>query len=229
ALVGRLAGSQAGVGVAELADPPGTSALLAKATAAVAAGAVALLAVSGSGDRPRSQHGLATPHPPALETRADTGERATTVHGTGPMARVQAPGEADTPLPGDDRTGPSEPHAVSRSVTRTQRSPSRVAPDQPGGPGRTRSEDDESGGRETHEREKLDESAGALDEESWDDDDLDAGTAEPEDDGPAFAAAAAVPDPSDDDDDDAAEDTPAAANTPAEVETVDDDLDDTSD
>ncbi len=51
ALVGRIAGSQASVRVAELMDPP-SSALMAKATAAVAAGAVALFAVTGppSGD-----------------------------------------------------------------------------------------------------------------------------------------------------------------------------------
>jgi RNA polymerase sigma factor (sigma-70 family) len=75
-LLGRLAGSQAGPRVAELVDPPGTSALLAKATATVAAGAVAVVAVTTPGDRLRSPHAHARPHPPALESRADAGGRS---------------------------------------------------------------------------------------------------------------------------------------------------------
>jgi RNA polymerase sigma factor (sigma-70 family) len=76
ALAGRMAGSKAGVTVAELADPPGTSALVAKATAAVAAGAVALLAVSAPGDRLRSPHAHARTKPPALDRRADAATRS---------------------------------------------------------------------------------------------------------------------------------------------------------
>jgi RNA polymerase sigma factor (sigma-70 family) len=64
ALVGRIAGSQATVRVAELMDPP-SSALMAKATAAVAAGAVALFAVTG----PPSGDGAKVP-------QADAAERA---------------------------------------------------------------------------------------------------------------------------------------------------------
>jgi RNA polymerase sigma factor (sigma-70 family) len=64
ALVGRIAGSQASVRIAELMDPP-SSALMAKATAAVAAGAVALFAVTG----PPSGEGAKVP-------RADAAERA---------------------------------------------------------------------------------------------------------------------------------------------------------
>jgi RNA polymerase sigma factor (sigma-70 family) len=69
ALVGRLAGSQAGR-VAELADPPATSAVLAKATATAAAGAVALLAVGSTpGERPYAPRADA---PRADTPRADT-------------------------------------------------------------------------------------------------------------------------------------------------------------
>jgi RNA polymerase sigma factor (sigma-70 family) len=78
ALVGRLAGSKAGATVAELGDPPGTSALAAKATAAVAAGALALLAVSGTpaGDRAQLPQAEAGTGPPRLEHRADRGGRS---------------------------------------------------------------------------------------------------------------------------------------------------------
>jgi len=71
ALLGRLAGSQAGVRITELSDSPGLSALLAKTTAGVAAGTVALLAVNAPGDRVRVPHPEAKPRPPALESRAD--------------------------------------------------------------------------------------------------------------------------------------------------------------
>jgi RNA polymerase sigma factor (sigma-70 family) len=67
ALVGRIAGSQASVRIAELMDPP-SSALMAKATAAVAAGAVALFAVTGpptgdGGKVPRAEAAEQTPAP----------------------------------------------------------------------------------------------------------------------------------------------------------------------
>ena len=71
ALVARLASSPAGIRAAELADPPGTSALLTKAAATVAAGSLALLALSAPGDRLRAPHGAARANPPVLESRAD--------------------------------------------------------------------------------------------------------------------------------------------------------------
>jgi RNA polymerase sigma factor (sigma-70 family) len=48
----------------------------AKATAAVAAGTVALLAVNSPGDRVRVPHAEAKPSPPVLESRADAGRSA---------------------------------------------------------------------------------------------------------------------------------------------------------
>jgi RNA polymerase sigma factor (sigma-70 family) len=119
ALVGRVAGSQASVRIAELVDPPGTSALTAKATAAVAAGAVALLAVSGPGDRLTSPHAHATPQPPALErgagapedpgrgaaARADLGESRSVSRD--PSARQQSGRGAgrNAMVPGDSPAG----------------------------------------------------------------------------------------------------------------------------
>jgi RNA polymerase sigma factor (sigma-70 family) len=78
ALVGRVAGSQATMRVAEIMDPP-ASALVAKATAAVAAGAVALLAVNGppTGDGGNVSRAEAGPRPPAVEVRPHTGKRST--------------------------------------------------------------------------------------------------------------------------------------------------------
>ena len=78
ALVGRIAGSQASVRIAELIDPPGT-ALMAKATAAVAAGAVALFAVTGpptgdGGTVPRAEAGA---RPQAAQERHDALEPST--------------------------------------------------------------------------------------------------------------------------------------------------------
>jgi RNA polymerase sigma factor (sigma-70 family) len=70
ALVVRLVGSQPAVRAVELADPPGTSALVAKATAAVAAaGAVAVFAVTGTplSERARVPHAEARVQPPALD------------------------------------------------------------------------------------------------------------------------------------------------------------------
>jgi RNA polymerase sigma factor (sigma-70 family) len=78
ALVARMAGSQAGVRVAELMDPPGTGALMAKASAALAAGAVAVLAVSGppSGDGNRVPRAEAGTRQPAAKERPSAGERS---------------------------------------------------------------------------------------------------------------------------------------------------------
>jgi RNA polymerase sigma factor (sigma-70 family) len=72
ALVGRIAGGQASMRIAELIDPP-SSALIAKATAAVAAGAVALFAVTGppSGDGGGFSRADAGATPPAGQERAE--------------------------------------------------------------------------------------------------------------------------------------------------------------
>jgi RNA polymerase sigma factor (sigma-70 family) len=78
ALVGRIAGSQASVRIAELMDPP-SSALMAKATAAVAAGAVALFAVTGppSGDGGKVPGAEAAQRAPATaQDRAEAGARS---------------------------------------------------------------------------------------------------------------------------------------------------------
>jgi RNA polymerase sigma factor (sigma-70 family) len=77
-LVGRIAGSQASVRIAELMDPP-SSALMAKATAAVAAGAVALFAVTGppSGDGPKVPRAEAADGAPATaQDRGEAGARS---------------------------------------------------------------------------------------------------------------------------------------------------------
>ena len=78
ALVVRLVGSQPAVRAVELADPPGTSALVAKATAAVAAaGAVAVFAVTGTpvSERARVPHAEARVQPPALDRGGDADRR----------------------------------------------------------------------------------------------------------------------------------------------------------
>jgi RNA polymerase sigma factor (sigma-70 family) len=72
-LVGRLANSPAGVRMAEMGDPSGTSALFAKGASAVAASALALLAVSGSADHGRAPLADARANPPAQESRAAGG------------------------------------------------------------------------------------------------------------------------------------------------------------
>jgi RNA polymerase sigma factor (sigma-70 family) len=98
ALVGRIAGSQASVRIAELMDPP-ASALMAKATAAVAAGAVALFAVTGppTGDGGKVQRADASPRAPAAQDRAQAGARS------GPTA---ARTEAASETRGDDKSKP---------------------------------------------------------------------------------------------------------------------------
>jgi RNA polymerase sigma factor (sigma-70 family) len=77
ALVARMVGSQPAVRAVELADPPGTSALLAKATAAAAAGAVAVVAVTGTpvSDRARVPHAEARVQPPGLDRGRDADRR----------------------------------------------------------------------------------------------------------------------------------------------------------
>ena len=97
ALVGRIAGGQAGVRIAELIDPP-SSALIAKATAAVAAGAVALFAVTGphSGDGGGVSRADAGAKPPAAQERAETSAGSA---GTGspaePVSDTGEPGKAE--------------------------------------------------------------------------------------------------------------------------------------
>jgi hypothetical protein len=78
ALVARMVGSQPAVRAVELADPPGTSALLAKATAAAAAGAVAVVAVTGTpvSERARVPHAEARVQPPALDRGLDADRRS---------------------------------------------------------------------------------------------------------------------------------------------------------
>ena len=104
ALVGRIAGSQAGVRIAELMDPP-SSALMAKATAAVAAGAVALFAVTGppSGDGGGVSRGDAVAKPPAAQERTEAGARSA---GTGspaePGSDAGEPGKAEPRRQGGD-------------------------------------------------------------------------------------------------------------------------------
>ena len=99
ALVGRIAGSQASVRVAELMDPP-SSALMAKATAAVAAGAVALFAVTGppSGDGakvPRAE--AADRAPAAAQDRNEAGALSvkTGASAAPDSSGAREPGKAD--------------------------------------------------------------------------------------------------------------------------------------
>jgi RNA polymerase sigma factor (sigma-70 family) len=97
ALVGRIAGSQAGVRIAELTDPP-TSALMAKATAAVAAGAVALFAVTGppSGDGGKVTRAEAAEEAPAAaQDRPEAGTRPDgTAASADPVSGRREPGKA---------------------------------------------------------------------------------------------------------------------------------------
>jgi RNA polymerase sigma factor (sigma-70 family) len=95
ALVGRIAGSQAGVRIAELMDPP-SSALMAKATAAVAAGAVALFAVTGppSGDGGGVSRADAGAKPPAAEEQTEAGARSAGTGSSGePVSGTGEPGK----------------------------------------------------------------------------------------------------------------------------------------
>jgi RNA polymerase sigma factor (sigma-70 family) len=99
ALVGRIAGSQASVRIAELMDPP-ASALMAKATAAAAAGAVALFAVTGppTGDGNKVPQAEASPRTPAAQERAEAGARAaqTAAQPTDPASNGREDRKADS-------------------------------------------------------------------------------------------------------------------------------------
>jgi RNA polymerase sigma factor (sigma-70 family) len=116
ALVMRVVGSQPAVRAVELADPPGTSALLAKATAAAAAGAVAVVAVTGTpvSERARVPHAEAGVRPPALET--DGGARST--RGTGAATRDLGVRRARATRPAAGAPGDG-PAAVRRTSSRT--------------------------------------------------------------------------------------------------------------
>ena len=87
ALVGRTVGSQAGVRIAELVDPPGT-ALVAKATAALAAGAVALFAVTGapSGGGGAVPHAEAAPSPRGADVQGQPVRGSAAVRADDPRA-----------------------------------------------------------------------------------------------------------------------------------------------
>jgi RNA polymerase sigma factor (sigma-70 family) len=111
ALVGRIAGSQASVRIAELMDPPG-SALMAKATAAVAAGAVALFAVTGppTGDGGEAQRAEASAGAPAAQDRAQAGARSgPTAARTEQASETQGDGESKP-----RRKGPGDGKARGR-------------------------------------------------------------------------------------------------------------------
>jgi sigma-70-like protein len=96
ALVGRIAGSQASVRIAELIDPP-SSALMAKATAAVAAGAVALFAVTGpptgdGGKVPRAE--AAGQAPATVQDRPEAGARSDEAASAETVSGAREQGEA---------------------------------------------------------------------------------------------------------------------------------------
>jgi RNA polymerase sigma factor (sigma-70 family) len=114
ALVGRIAGSQASVRVAELMDPPGT-AMMAKATAAVAAGAVALFAVTGppSGDGGKASRADSGAGPPAARDRAELDARAVPAAASAePTTSAREPRTTDPRRPGDgDRKARGRPAA----------------------------------------------------------------------------------------------------------------------
>jgi RNA polymerase sigma factor (sigma-70 family) len=111
ALIARMAASQAGPRMAELMDPPGT-ALMAKATAAVAVGAVALFAVTGppSGDGGAVPRTHAAPDLPTLEGGA-RGQRQ--------AARETAPGQADARAGRSAARESSETRGAGRGAERS--------------------------------------------------------------------------------------------------------------
>jgi RNA polymerase sigma factor (sigma-70 family) len=114
AFVARLAGSQTGVRVAELVDPPGTSALMAKAAAAVAAGTVALLAVNGPPSGEREHHSQANAAPPQAAEKRPGAVSVRPAAATG----VPADRETETSRPtalGRDRGGEGRTRARRRS------------------------------------------------------------------------------------------------------------------
>jgi RNA polymerase sigma factor (sigma-70 family) len=134
ALVGRIAGSQASVRIAELMDPP-ASALMAKATAAAAAGAVALFAVTGppTGDGGKVPQADASSGTPAAQERAEAGA------GAAPAA--DEPTEAASNERGD-RKAESRRKGTGDGKARERRGAGRVG----AGPGAAGGGDGDTGG-----------------------------------------------------------------------------------
>jgi RNA polymerase sigma factor (sigma-70 family) len=224
ALLARLAGSHAGVRVAELVDPPGTSALLAKATAAVAAGAVALVAVTGPGERMRSPQAHARPDHPAQESRPDAGGRAAHPavaarsgveegpslsrersgrRASVPAARPQGEGPAPGPKvagSGGERSGDGdddarEPALSRRSVPEDDDDDDDDAPRVPSDP--PEADDDDSGEAASEDDEGMDDDAPVAEPATPDDD-----ASAADDDHDSAAVSAAPPAESDLEDDD---------------------------
>jgi RNA polymerase sigma factor (sigma-70 family) len=249
AIVARLVGSQPAVRAVELADPPGTSALVAKATAA-AAGMVAVVAMNGSpgSDRARVPHAEAAVRPPALET--DGGRRSARDTGAATMDLGVRRPRATRPAVGAPGDGPA---AVRRASSRTtagggdrttagggdRATGERLGGARPLG-GRTGWSRGERGGAappsatplpaggDDTERDADDLSGG---DDRSDDGVMAAAAAAPGDDGPADDAQAAGHPPPDDGADDGADDdgdapAPAALQVTASPETVAEDDDD---
>ena len=238
ALVGRIAGSQTSVRIAELIDPPGT-AMMAKATAAVAAGAVALFAVTGpptgdGGTVPRADAGA---RPQATQEPRDVLERSTQAAASAePVSEVQ-----EQRATGPRREGRGDGQA------RKRRGAARTA----AGPGPAQGGDDDEGSERggwvapAGGREDDDDDAPATRSPGGsDDDDDDApaprAPAAPDDggdDGGDDGAVAAVtaPPPDDDGGDDSEAAAPAPAPSPAppapqpQVTPSDDDAEETDD
>jgi RNA polymerase sigma factor (sigma-70 family) len=212
-LVARLASNPAAVRAAELADPPGSSAVFAKAAAAVAAGSVALLALTAPGDRLLSPNGHAGAGPPALQSRADAGGRsadgttAVRAHvegGRSASARRQrrhagepGRGRADAHQLGRNPAGPGEGDATER-------------PDEGDAPGGSRGDDavgdrsDADDGAVAGGGDAFDDDGAGADE-GPDDDVLVLGTTAPVDDdgdaaAPSGSQVAESPDGGDEDD-----------------------------
>jgi RNA polymerase sigma factor (sigma-70 family) len=190
ALVARMAGSQAGVRVAELMDPPGTGALMAKASAAVAAGAVALFAVSGppSGDDNRVPRAEAGTRQPAAQEGPSAGERSS--RAARPAA---AAGEARKPRAAGPRRGEGDGGGV-----RGRRGAVRIA----AGPGAARGGSDDDDDQDSAPGRRAGGNGGGGGDDRGDD-----GRGEGDDAGPVTRSQRAS---SDGDDDAAARSAPAA-------------------
>jgi RNA polymerase sigma factor (sigma-70 family) len=216
ALVGRIAGSQATVRIAEIMDPPGTSALMAKATAAVAAGAVALLAVNGppTGDGGHISRAEAGTRPPAVQDRPDTGKRSTT-------AAAPADAGSEARRTGADR-GESRRDAAGDRKDRRRRGAGRTA----AGPGPAAGGGGGDGSRPGPRSAPL---AGV----ETDDDDAPAPRTrvvadDDDDDGAAGTGAPAASGDDGDDDDGGQSSTPATPATPPADDGGDDGADDSA-
>jgi hypothetical protein len=231
ALVGRIAGSQASVRVAELMDPP-SSALMAKATAAVAAGAVALFAVTGppSGDGGKVPRAEAAERAPATaQDRPDSRARSAGAMALGEqLSQAPDPGEA-----GQRSTGAGDKPARPRKGARR----AAAGP----GPGSGGGDDDEAsapraravppaGGDDDDDDAPASRPGGGSDDDddeapatrggggSDDDDDVAPAPGAPaggDDGGDDGAVAAAPPQPPDDGGDDDGAEAPAPPPSPA--------------